>query len=117
MRNHEVGTATRTGTSRPEWPTLDRQPTEPFSVNLARCELCGDALRAQASGVWTSKLSDAAVCPRASWRPWRSGRTHVISAAHPSSPWSPGWLLAALVVLGPAVLLVAIAVASYIAGR
>jgi hypothetical protein len=117
MRNHEVGTATRTGTIRPEWPTIDRQPTEPFSVNLARCERCGDALRALAGGVWVSKRSDVAVCPKAAWRPWPRSRGHVISAVHPSSPWPVGWLLTALVVLGPVAMLVAIALAAYLAGR
>ena len=121
MRNHEVGAATRTGTTRPAWPTIDRQPTEPFSVTgLARCQHCGDALWALAGGTWASKRSNgetAAICPKAPWRPWRTGRAHVLSAGHPSSPWSSGWLLVLLLVFGPTAMLVAIAVASYLVGR
>ncbi len=109
MRNHEVGTATRTGTTRPTWPTIDRQPTEPFAVNLARCQGGGDSLRTVAGGGWQSKLTGSETCPGVKRRPWRRHRAHVISAARPPSPWSPDRLLVVLLVLGPTVLLVAIA--------
>lgn len=114
MRNHEIGTATRAGVIRPAWPTLDRQPTEPFAVNLARCRKCGDALRAVAGGSWIGRQSADAVCRRSGRWPW-SGREHVIDATPLDDGW-PWWALALpLLVVGPVVLVLVSFLAVWIA--